>query len=296
MKIVQFIKDWTLPLAMVVGIAGYKVMPYLSVITGPLIFVMLLLSFCKISHRDLKIKPLHIYLILIQLLCATGAYLLLKDYNPIVGQGALICFIAPTATAAVVITMKLGGNGNTLTSYVMLINLVVAIAVPIIFPLVHPNPDLSFFSASMLILSKVFPLLIAPFILAWALGKWAPKLHDGLANLHELAFYLWAFSLIIVTGITFDEILASESDGTTQIMLAVVSLVACAIQFFVGKMIGGKYNDRISGGQALGQKNTILAIWMAHTYLNPLSAVAPGAYVLWQNVFNSWQLWRKRKS
>ena len=52
----------------------------------------------------------------------------------------------------------------------------------------------------------------------------------------------------------------------------------------------------ISGGQALGQKNTILAIWMAHTYLNPLSSVAPGSYVLWQNIINSWQLWKKRKA
>jgi len=46
----------------------------------------------------------------------------------------------------------------------------------------------------------------------------------------------------------------------------------------------------------LGQKNTILAIWMAHTYLNPLSSVAPGSYVLWQNIINSCQLWKKRKN
>ena len=42
-----------------------------------------------------------------------------------------------------------------------------------------------------------------------------------------------------------------------------VALVACCLQFFLGKTIGSIYNDRISGGQALGQKNTILAIWMA---------------------------------
>ena len=67
------------------------------------------------------------------------------------------------------------------------------------------------------------------------------------------------------------------------------------MQFFFGKTLGSLYNDRISGGQALGQKNTILAIWMAHTYLNPLSSVAPGSYVLWQNIINSYQLWKKRK-
>ncbi|KAB6399846.1 transporter, partial [Bacteroides xylanisolvens] len=25
------------------------------------------------------------------------------------------------------------------------------------------------------------------------------------------------------------------------------------------------------------------------------SSVAPGSYVLWQNIINSWQLWKKRK-
>ena len=56
------------------------------------------------------------------------------------------------------------------------------------------------------------------------------------------------------------------------------------------------YSDRISAGQALGQKNTVLAIWMAYTYLDPLSSVGPGSYVLWQNLFNSYQLWKKRKN
>ena len=45
----------------------------------------------------------------------------------------------------------------------------------------------------------------------------------------------------------------------------------------------------------LSRKNTVLAIWMAYTYLNPLSSVGPGSYVLWQNLINSWQLWKKRK-
>ena len=48
--------------------------------------------------------------------------------------------------------------------------------------------------------------------------------------------------------------------------------------------------------EALGQKNTVLAIWMAYTYLNPLSSVGPGSYVLWQNIINSYQLWKKRKN
>ena len=71
--------------------------------------------------------------------------------------------------------------------------------------------------------------------------------------------------------------------------------MTCCLLFFLGKRIGGHYRERISGGQALGQKNTVLAIWMAYTYLNPLASVGPGSYVLWQNLINSWQLWKKRR-
>jgi BASS family bile acid:Na+ symporter len=47
----------------------------------------------------------------------------------------------------------------------------------------------------------------------------------------------------------------------------------------------------ISASQSLGQKNTVLAIWIATTYLNPIVSVAPAAYILWHNSINSIQLY-----
>lgn len=206
----------------------------------------------------------------------------------------MVCIICPTATAAAVITSKLGGSAASLTTYTLLGNIGAAIAVPILFPLIEVNPDVSFWGAFWVILSKVFPLLICPFLAAWLLSKFLPKVHQKLLGYHELAFYLWAVSLAIVTAQTLYSLLNDPADGFTEIMIAVGALIAVACSF-LGKTIGSVHNDRISGGQALGQKNTILAIWMAHTYLNPLSSVAPGSYVLWQNIINSWQLWKKRK-
>ena len=54
-------------------------------------------------------------------------------------EGAMVCFICPTATAAAVITAKLGGSASTLTTYTLLSNLLAAIVVPVIFPLVEPH-------------------------------------------------------------------------------------------------------------------------------------------------------------
>lgn len=76
-------------------------------------------------------------------------------------------------------------------------------------------------------------------------------------------------------------------------MLLLLLLFAYII--VLGKLIGKKYYNTIAGGQGLGQKNTVLAIWMALTYLNPLASIGPASYVVWQNSINSFQLWIKER-
>ncbi|MCR5570780.1 MAG: transporter, partial [Bacteroidales bacterium] len=56
------------------------------------------------------------------------------------------------------------------------------------------------------------------------------------------------------------------------------------------------YGCRISAGQALGQKNTVFEIWMGYTFMDPVTSVAGGFYSIWHNCFNTWQLYRRRKS
>ena len=310
----KFIKNWTLPIAMLVGALGYLVLSNLSFInpvkpyiiegiawfTPFLIFAQLLLTFCKVEPRELLPKAWHLWLLSFQALsCVVLAGVLLifplSDAYRSVLEGAMVCLICPTATAAAVITGKLGGSASTLTTYTLLSNLLAAIAVPLVFPLVEPHEGMGFMAAFFKILGKVFPLLLSPFFLALLLRYCFSKVHQGLLKYHGVAFYLWAIALAIVTGQTVRSLVTSKADVSIEILVALAGLVACAVQFFLGKSIGGVYNDRISAGQALGQKNTVLAIWMAFTYLNPLSSVAPGSYVIWQNLFNSWQLWKKRK-
>jgi BASS family bile acid:Na+ symporter len=68
------------------------------------------------------------------------------------------------------------------------------------------------------------------------------------------------------------------------------------VQFALGRNVGGRWNAVLEGGQALGQKNTAFAIWIASLYLNPVSTVAPGCYILWQNLVNSYELYRHAHS
>ncbi|WP_459190464.1 transporter [Parabacteroides sp. APC149_11_2_Y6] len=310
----RFLKNWTLPVAMLAGALGYFIFanftfleptkPFMKTLaaylTPFLIFAQLLLTFCKVEPHDLMPREWHGWLLLFQLFASSvlASVLIFFQMGAAyreVFEGAMVCLICPTATAAAVITGKLGGSASSLTSYTLLSNILAAIAVPLIFPLVEPHADITFVTAFLKILGKVFPLLLFPFILACILRQYFPRIHRFLLGFPDLAFYLWGVALAIVMAQTVKSLMTSDASIGVEVSLALAGFITCVIQFYLGKRIGGKYYDRISAGQALGQKNTVLAIWMAYTYLDPLSSVAPGSYVLWQNLFNSWQLWKKRK-
>ena len=312
--IIRLLKDWTLPVAMVTGTLAYFVLsrtPMLAplkpgiegivnVLTPLLIFAQLLLTFCKVEVRELRPKAWHGWLLLFQaaaclLIAALLKWCPMNEVYREVFEGLMVCLICPTATAAAVITSKLGGSASSLTTYTLLSNLLAAVAVPLVFPWVEPHADVSFVGAFLRILGKVFPLLLMPFLTACLLRAFLPSVHRWLTSFHGAAFYLWGVALAIVSGQTVRALANSSAPVYAEVLIALGGLAACCIQFYLGKRTGGRYGERISGGQALGQKNTVLAIWMAYTYLNPLSSVGPGSYVLWQNIINSWQLWKKRK-
>ena len=310
----KFIKNWTLPLAMLLGVVAYFVYtgcawvtplkPGVKVViawlTPFLIFAQLLLTFCKVEVKDLSPRQWSVWLLLIQLvsfLLLAGVLLVVPvgENVHIAIEGMMVCLICPTATAAAVITGKLGGSAASLTTYTLLSNLLAALLVPVVFPLVEPS-DIRFMEAFLRILSKVFPLLLCPFFLAVLLRWYLPAVHRFLVGLKDMAFYLWAVALTIVMAQTTRSMLEGSTTVGEEVLVASGALLACGLQFYYGKKIGSRYGDRISAGQALGQKNTVLAIWMACTYLHPVSAIAPGSYVVWQNIINSYQLWKKRRS
>jgi len=292
----KFIKDWILPIAMITGALTYKWVSHLSFLTPYFLFVMLLLTFCKISFKDIRFHPAHLWLLLIQLIVSICLYYALRPFDAVIAQGAMLCVLVPTATAAAVITGLLGGNVGFLTAYVLFCNIAVAIAAPVYFSLTGVDETFSFLQSVWYICQKVFPILILPLFVAILLRYLTPKIHKALVSIPQLAFYIWVVALTIVTGNTVKFMLQqSRENFNTELGLLLVSLILCCLQFLVGRRIGRHYGDAISSGQGLGQKNTILAIWMAQTYLHPLTAIAPAGYILWQNTINAYQLYRKRK-
>jgi BASS family bile acid:Na+ symporter len=277
---------------------------------------MLFLTFCRIEPKDLKPHRWHWWLLLIQggLFSALGllAYWILSAF-PVAGhdwvvlmEGAMLCLICPTATAAAVVTRKLGGDVPGITTYIILINLLTAVLVPLIVPLVHPVAEIDFWTAFSMIMAKVFPLLIMPCMAAWLVRYLFPKVHRWLMKFPDLAFYIWAFALTLAICLTTRFIVHSEMSLTMLLLMALISLVCCVFQFAAGRFVGRTYRPRharldrasiqasreITAGQSLGQKNTIFAIWMAYTFMTPETSIVGGLYSIWHNIYNSWQLYR----
>lgn len=302
-----------LPISMTTGVVAYFVyaaIPWLNsthefakqaaqVIQPVLIFTMLFITFCKIEPRQLRFEPWHAWLIALQSAAFVALSMLLWLYpdmaaRPIV-EGAMLCVVCPPATAAAVVTEKLGGSAAGITTYTILMNLAAAILVPTIVPLAHPAEGVEFFHSFLMIMGNVFPTLIFPFICAMIVRRFMPKFHKKVTQTRDLAFYLWGFTLPIAIAITTHSIVSSTVAAIYQVGIAAVSLLCCALQFYVGKRIGRHFNQQITAGQSLGQKNTIFAIWMGYTFLTPVSSIAGGFYSVWHNLYNSWQLYQKQK-
>jgi BASS family bile acid:Na+ symporter len=290
------LKAYMMPIAMTLGIILHQYVGILNFLIPYLIFLMLLLTYVKLSWRDIRFTRMHILLIMIQLIGSVAAYFALRPVNEILAQGVMICILAPTATSAPVITGMLKGNVASLTAYSLISNLSVAVVAPLFFSYIGYN-QLPFFVSFLEIARRVGILLISPFVLALLLNKFTPKTSAFLQSKSGLSFYLWSIALVVVTGRTVQFIIDQGSaHALVEIAIGAFAFFACGLQFFFGRKIGRKYDDTVAGGQGLGQKNTVLAIWMSQMYLNPLASIGPGSYVVWQNIVNSYQVWRKRKS
>lgn len=314
MKVFSFFRKFALPCSLVLGALGYLIfanVPFLQPLgdaVGPrlvelmpvVLFALLYVTFCKIEIKEMKPKTWHFVLQLIRtslaLLMVIAICLFGKNYETkVILEGAFICFICPTAAAVAVVTEKLGGSIGSLTTYTVIANIFTMIIIPSLFPMVEKGADVSFLYMSMMVFRNVTTVLVVPLILALLSRRFLPKFVAQVKSVKDLGFYMWCFNLTILMGETLRNILHATVSGWILALLLIVPLLVCLIQFCIGKAVGRHYGDSISAGQALGQKNTIVGIWLTLTFLNPLAAVAPGAYVVWQNLVNGWQLWYKEK-
>lgn len=314
-RIIKFLKDWTLPSAIVMGTVLYFIFASIPALDSAANFfnpvfdtifpffmgMILFTTFCKVDFHKMRPTAWHWIITVFQVIITTAiaTVILMAGFTGndlIIAESILTCVIAPGAAAAAVVTAKLGGNLESMTTYTFISNFITALLVPTVFPLIDSTLDISFMQAFLAILYKVCLVLVVPMMAAYFVKHYMRQLHKRIIAIEDLSFYMWGISLSIVTGSTVKYIVHAGTTMSFVLVIAAISLIICLVQFAIGRYVGHFFGATIESGQGLGQKNTAFAVWIAYTYLTPLCAVGPGCYILWQNAINSLEIWHHRKN
>ena len=309
----KLIREWMLPAAIVLGISLYLIYhispglhafgkwlhPMASEGQRLVIAILLFFQFVKISPHDLKLSRWHIRALAIQvglfLLFAGGVLFLAPGTPRMLLECAMLCMICPTASAAGVITDRLGGNLASTVTYLVMINVAATFLIPLVIPLVNPSAQMEFWTYVGHIALKVFPVLILPGLVAWTIRYTTHKLQRALMRWASNSFYVWGVGLTLAMVLATRALLLSGLGLWAVAGIVVVSMVACFFQFWAGHRAHKDKVESLTAGQALGQKNTGFLIWLGYNYMTPVTSVAGGLYAIWQNLYNSWELYRKEQ-
>lgn len=291
-EVIRRVKPWMLIIAMGTGALFHDYMEAAAFLAPYLIFTMLLVTFCKVPFDHIRITRLSWLLTAVQVGGGIAVYFGLLPIDQVLAEGAFICVFCPTATAAPVIVGMLGGSIPRQATFSIVSNIAAALLVPPLFTAMGTDAHIDFLETFATIACKVVPLILAPLAVAMVLRRAVPRIHTFLGSHQSVSFYIWSVSLIIVVGRSVSFVMAEPASEIPRMAaLALAALVLCVIQFAIGRRIGRWCGDRVVGAQGLAQKNTVLAVWMAWTYFDPISSVAPAAYIAWQNIINSIQLY-----
>lgn len=244
MQLIRLLKDWTLPVAIATGCAVYMIFalvpqldtfatcaaPVFDALLPMFMFLVLFVTFCKVDFRRLRPVAWHWWLGAFQLLgvgvvMAAVLAFSLKGNRLILAEALLTCIISPCASAAPVVTQKLGGNLEEMTTYTFLSNFITALMIPVCFPLLDGGREMHFLAAFSLILYKVFTVLVVPMLLAYVVKHHAKRLCQRIVGVKDLSYYLWGCSLLIVSGTTMKNIFHADTTLRFLLLIAAGSLL-----------------------------------------------------------------------
>lgn len=252
-----------------------------------LLMAMLFYSFLDLNLRETRFPKQLIYVLLANITLGSLAYWFFSLFDPTLGLAAFITAIAPTAISSTVIIGFLKGDVGFVSSAVVLTNIGVALFVPFVLPfLVHSSQPISTFQ----MLRPVLLTLFLPFVLT-RLVRLLPKNANAIVKqTRPASFGLWLITLVIVVAKAAHFIENQPGIDRSQVgWIALISLFLCVLNFWVGYHLGGKqYSQEAS--QALGQKNNSFVVWIALTFISPVAALGPTFYILYHNIYNSWQI------
>jgi len=275
-------------LMMVLGVS-FPQFHRLSAYIQYLLMLMLFFAFLDIEVRPQSFHKGVIWLVLANILIGFVGYRILRPIDLNLALAAFITGIAPTATAAPVIISFINGQVEYVIGAVLLSNVVMSFVLPVALPFVVG--DVVHISVWQ-VLKPVLITMFVPLVLA-QLSKLLPEYAQSfIRGGKQISFALWLLALFSMCSNAGNFLRNDVNAGvSTVITVALVSLVICIVDFSLGALLGGE-QFRLEASQSLGQKNNAFVIWIALTFINPLVAMGPTFYILYHNIYNSWQIYR----
>ena len=287
----QHLRSICMVLAFLVGGLLHAELAPLAAFLPVGITLMLYITFIGLDTKQLKPTWMHLVLLLVLQLMGVGFwYIALVAGYPVLAESLYYCAAAPVASAAPVIVNLLRGNTAFITTAMVLSQAVFGIVTPFILPFVVDAPGLGYVDFLLVVLYQLMLALGAPALISFLLRvcyppckQWAPKLRD-----YSLA--IWIVNLTIVSAAGTHRLLQMDYGVADIWPIALGAMTICAVGFIGGYWLGYPRLKR-ECSQALGQKNTILTLYIAgQPYATPLAYIGPAFYVFFHNIANAIQL------
>lgn len=252
------------------------------------LMALLLFAFLSLTLDRKIIRKNHFYILAANIAIPFLFYFLFKKFDSNLALAAFITGISPTAVSAPAVIYQLKGKVEFTTFAVLLNNLAISIIIPFLLPLVI-DAKVEINTGSVLL--PVIMVIGVPFLLVQLIRKFTPRLEKKLIQWQEAAYYILLFTLFLATA-KATRFISADYEGPKLIvyLIALSSLIICLFSFFVGSRLGGKELKQ-EAMQSLGQKNNSLTVWIALTFINPLTALGPVFYILYHNIIISIQLY-----
>lgn len=271
--------------ALAVGALLPTIAPYAFVIRWILVF-MLWAGFLGMPLSDLSPERCHLKLLAVWSFFPLLGWILLRPLGPQVAIAGFLVGATPTATAAPTITRILGGNAGFVSISFLGSNLLAMVFLPASLALLGaplPQGAMRFFLENIAVVAC--PLAAAALLHRLRIApRIAPKVSKSV-------FPLWLAALVLASAKTSDFLRHSNQPPETMLAIAGVSGILCACHFLVGRKLGGASRS-LEAAQSLGQKNTMLTLWLGLASFGPVAALGPASYVLWHNLWNAFQMAR----
>lgn len=290
-----FLRTYGKVLSLVVTMAVGACIPQASIFSFMVQYLLMGMLFFAFLDIEINPRSFHkgvLWVLVANLAMALAAYEIFTRFSADLGMAAFITAIAPTAISSTVIVSFIEGRVDFMVAAVLLTNITMALVVPVALPfVVGTSVPISTWD----VLLPVLITMLVPLILARLVPYLPGRARNFIRSGKKLSFPLWIVNLFIVCAKASDFVW-HENAGSLGIIgqIALVSLIICAVNFGLGALLGGRRYWQESS-QALGQKNNTFAIWIALTFINPLAAMGPTFYVLYHNLYNTWQIYRFEK-